>query len=92
MDGSPHARFCADLDEVLSEVREIIVAKNEAYGDSVLTPVRCFAKQMTVSDGISVRLDDKISRLMRGQDAGEDPKLDLIGYLLIDRIAKKRGV
>jgi len=38
---------------------------------------------------ICMRLDDKLSRIARGQVAGEDVTLDLIGYLVLLRVADK---
>jgi len=35
-------------------------------------------------------MDDKLSRLARGDEAGEDVYMDLIGYLVIREIAKLR--
>ena len=37
-----------------------------------------------------LRIDDKISRLMRGAAAGEDVERDLLGYLVLLRIARTR--
>jgi hypothetical protein len=62
--------------------------ENIAYGNSALDPVRCFSKADPVEQ-IKVRIDDKLSRLMRGHDAGEDTITDLIGYLVLLKIAKK---
>lgn len=76
------------LDAVLSEVREMLLAKNRAYGNSALDPVRIFSRANPVEQ-IRVRLDDKISRLMRGADAGEDTELDLLGYLILLRVAMR---
>ena len=40
---------------------------------------------------INVRLDDKLSRLQSAQgDDTEDAEMDLIGYLILKRIAKCR--
>ena len=36
-----------------------------------------------------MRIDDKLSRLARGRAAGEDVTLDLIGYLILLRVAEK---
>ena len=36
-----------------------------------------------------MRLDDKLSRIARGQAAGEDVTLDLIGYLVLLRLAER---
>ena len=76
--------------ETCDEIKEILLAKNKAYGDSVFNPVRIFSKASPMEQ-INVRLDDKISRLMRGEDAGEDPELDFIGYLIIKRAAERRN-
>ena len=69
-------------------ISDLLVEKNRAYGDSALSPVRIFSKADPVEQ-IKVRLDDKISRLARGSAAGEDVILDLIGYLVLLRIAQK---
>lgn len=81
--------FQSDLDTVLNIIREILVSKNIAYGDSALDPIRIFSKVDTLEQ-INVRIDDKLSRLARGSLAGEDVYMDLIGYLIIREIAKKR--
>jgi hypothetical protein len=82
--------FEADLDRALGEVRAMLVAKNRAYGDSALNPVRVFSRA-DAAEQIRVRLDDKISRLVRGQAAGEDVVQDLLGYLVLLRIAETRA-
>lgn len=71
-----------------SEIADMLVAKNAAYGNSALDPVRVFSKADPVEQ-LRVRIDDKLSRIMRGSDAGEDVILDLIGYLVLLRIAEK---
>ena len=68
----------------------MLFEKNRAYGDSALAPVRVFSKAPT-DEQIRVRLDDKISRLMRGEAAGEDPEWDLMGYLVLLRVVKRRS-
>jgi hypothetical protein len=83
-------RFQRNLNEVLDEVRNMLITKNEAYGDSALNPVRVFSKANPIEQ-IDVRIDDKLSRLARGDQAGEDVYLDLVGYLVIRRIAQKRN-
>ena len=71
-------------------ISDLLVEKNRAYGDSALSPVRIFSKADPVEQ-IKVRLDDKISRLARGSATGEDVILDLIGYLVLLRIAQKES-
>jgi hypothetical protein len=83
-------KFKEDVDEVLDAVGAMLIAKNEAYGNSALDPVRIFSKVSPVEQ-ILVRIDDKLSRLARGDNAGEDVEMDLLGYLVILRIARKRS-
>lgn len=70
------------------EVQRILLEKNAAYGNSALEPIRIFSRADAVEQ-IRVRLDDKLSRLARGHAAGEDVILDLIGYLILLRIAMR---
>lgn len=81
--------FANEVDQVLREIRTMLIAKNEAYGDAALNPVRIFSKA-DVMEQLKVRIDDKLSRLARGQNAGEDVIHDLTGYLVMYRIAANR--
>ena len=81
--------FESDLNTAVEEIRSLLLKKNEAYGDSALNPVRIFSKSDTLEQ-LNVRIDDKLSRLSRGDQAGEDVILDLLGYLLIYRIQQNR--
>ncbi len=88
--------FRADLRKVLQELETGLIEKNDAYGDSALNPVRCFARDLDTEAQIRVRLDDKLSRIMRGElkfgsdVAAEDVMRDLLGYLVLYRIAQLR--
>jgi hypothetical protein len=84
---STNTTFESRVCTVLDGIRDMLVSKNAVYGDSALNPVRVFSKAGAVEQ-IRVRIDDKISRLQRGSDAGEDTVLDLIGYLVLLRIAE----
>ena len=70
------------------EIERVLLEKNAAYGNSALQPVRIFSRA-DATEQIRVRIDDKLSRLARGQAAGEDVVLDLIGYLVLLRIAQR---
>lgn len=89
-DGAPLLEFHELLDEELGTIRSMLVRKNEAYGNSALDPLRIFSQADTVEQ-LKVRIDDKLSRLQRGFDAGEDTELDLVGYLILLRIAKRHA-
>lgn len=88
--------FRADLRRVLDSIEQELIRKNDAYGDSALNPVRCFAREMDAEAQIRVRLDDKLSRIMRGEIrpgtdvAAEDVMKDTLGYLVLYQIAKLR--
>lgn len=69
------------------EIARLLIDKNISYGDSALSPSRIFAQ----SDGIEqlkVRIDDKLNRVKNSQGyAGDNDIDDLIGYLILLKIA-----
>lgn len=71
-------------------LRDMLLEKNAAYGNSALDPLRIFSKADPVEQ-ILVRLDDKLSRLKRGSSAGEDVEKDILGYLILLRIARRKA-
>jgi hypothetical protein len=78
-----HGKFCDAVDTVLEEFGEMLKEKNKKYGNSALHPVRVFSKA-DAKEQIKVRLDDKISRLVRGTgEETEDVYKDLTGYLFL---------
>ena len=80
--------FAAQVYTLLQEVGDMLKSKNAAYGDAALTPLRVFSR-LDNAAGIRVRLDDKLSRIARGDGSGdEDAVKDLLGYLLLLRIAE----
>jgi len=83
--GAPSAE--AIIEECL-RLAGFLARKNKAYGDSALKPVRVLSKA-DPAEQIRVRLDDKLSRLVRGELAGEDAILDLVGYYILLKIAER---
>jgi len=79
------------ISEECDALKTMLLEKNRAYGDSALAPVRIFSRADPVEQ-IRVRLDDKLSRLARGSAAGEDVINDLLGYLILLRIAERKKV
>jgi len=85
-----HEKFCGAVDIVLAEFGAMLKEKNKKYGNSALHPVRVFSKA-DAKEQIKVRLDDKISRLVRGTgDDTEDVYLDLTGYLILYMILDRK--
>ena len=76
------------IDKVCDEVKAMLLDKNRKYGDSALNPLRIFSKADPIEQ-INIRIDDKLSRVASSQDDDiEDAELDLIGYLILKRVAK----
>ena len=82
--------------EIAEAMRDLLLYKNEKYGDSALHPKRIFHKGNAVSS-ILIRLDDKLSRVMENND--QLPRIndvaDIIGYctlLLVGMGAKKEDI
>jgi hypothetical protein len=79
------------IKRVVSKIEKMLIAKNRAYGDSALEPVRVFSKAENIEQ-LYVRIDDKLSRVKRGHEyPGDDTISDLIGYLVLLLVAKERN-
>ena len=74
--------------EVGKEVIDMLIEKNESYGDSALEPANIFANGDAV-ENLSARIDDKLMRIKsQGINSySEDNVKDLIGYLILLKIA-----
>lgn len=75
--------------ETTNELRNLLLRKNKAYGNSALEPLNVFSQQNAV-DSLCARLDDKLSRIKNKglNDKTEDTLFDLAGYLILLIIAK----
>lgn len=72
-------------------IRDLLLDKNRKYGDSAVNPCRIFSRADAIEQ-INVRIDDKLSRIASAQDDdNEDAELDLIGYLILKRVAQRAG-
>lgn len=78
-----------EIADECGRIARMLIEKNRAYGDSALDPVRMFS-QADAIEQLKVRIDDKLSRLKRGSAAGEDVIGDLLGYLVLLKIAMRR--
>ena len=78
--------FRTQVQAVLKEIEDLLVEKNESYGDSALNPVKVFS-DLDVDERLNVRIDDKLQRLSSGREFGqEDTVQDLMGYLVLKRV------
>lgn len=74
--------------KVCRQVEEMLIDKNTAYGDSAIHPLRIFSSA-SAREQLYVRLDDKLSRIKRGEDTDKVPeneRLDAVGYLILDLV------
>ena len=83
----------AQIALVCDDIKDLLLEKNRKYGDSALNPNRIFSKADAVEQ-ILVRIDDKLNRIQKGAGLlanDEDVVSDLIGYLVLLKIALKRA-
>ena len=73
------------------EVAQMLIEKNVSYGDSALNPIRLFSGADS-QEQLKVRIDDKLNRIKNAQGfAGDNDIDDLIGYLVLLKIAKSQS-
>lgn len=70
--------------EVMDSMKDLLLYKNELYGDAALNPKKIFYKGNS-TNSILIRLDDKIGRVMANSD--DIPRIndtvDIVGYLIL---------
>jgi len=89
--GETPTATAAAIARVCDDVKEMLLTKNRAYGDSATAPLRVFSRA-PAEEALLVRIDDKLSRIARGHEhANDDTVLDLIGYLVLLRVARGGG-
>ena len=82
----------AQISAICDDVKELLLYKNSKYGNSALEPVRIFSKASNIEQ-LLVRIDDKLNRIKKGAGLlaeDEDVVMDLIGYLVLLKIALKK--
>ena len=71
--------------EIGENTIEMLIEKNQSYGDSALNPLGIFGNKDAVTS-LGARIDDKLARISTlGLDLyhAEDNVKDLIGYLIL---------
>ena len=70
--------------EITDSMKDLLLYKNEKYGDSALSPNNIFYKGNS-TNSILIRLDDKIGRIKNNPDS--TPRVndicDIIGYCIL---------
>ena len=78
-----------NIEKKCRELKELLLRKNDAYGNSALEPLGVFSSCKS-SEGIKIRLDDKLKRIANAGlvDDTEDTLIDIAGYIILLMIAK----
>ena len=70
--------------EITDSMKDLLLYKNEKYGDSALSPKNIFYKGDS-TNSILIRLDDKIGRIKNNPDS--TPRVndvcDIVGYCIL---------
>jgi hypothetical protein len=76
------------IDKVCKQVATFLKEKNISYSGSAFKTSGVFSG-MSAIDKIHVRIDDKITRLISGNEyRGDDTMKDLLGYLILERAVR----
>jgi hypothetical protein len=83
--------FHEEVYQVLSEITEMLIAKNQKYGNSAIEPIGIFS-DLDPEEGLKVRIDDKLKRIKNGSLDKDDEDVinDLIGYLVLLKILHRK--
>ena len=70
--------------EITDSIKDLLLYKNEKYGDSALSPKNIFYKGDS-TNSILIRLDDKIGRIKNNPDSipRVNDVCDIIGYCIL---------
>jgi len=91
MDNDELSQTAVLIAKICDDIRDLLLRKNQAYGNSALEPIRVFSKANSCEQ-ILVRIDDKLNRIKQGANIlteDEDVLQDLIGYLILLKVWKK---
>lgn len=75
-------RFNELKNSVLNSVSEVLIEKNRKYGNAALEPIGLFYKGNSTTS-ITIRIDDKISRVRNADELRKNDMFDLLGYSLL---------
>jgi len=78
-----------NIENKCHQLKELLLKKNDAYGDAALQPLGVFSSCNAVA-GIKLRLDDKLKRIANAGlvEDTEDTLIDIAGYIILLMIAK----
>ena len=69
------------IKQVTTSIQEILIEKNNRYGDSALEPLE--GSKYSPEDGIKIRLTDKVKRIINSTDLRKNDLFDILGYIIL---------
>lgn len=80
------------IKDILEKVTDVLIYKNNKYGNSAIYPKRIFYKGDSINS-ILVRLDDKLGRIINNNGIIRvNDVVDIIGYLTLLLVAKRTDI
>lgn len=71
-----------NIKQTCDSLNRLLQEKNKRYGNSALEPLGIFNKN-SASEGIMVRLDDKLMRVKNSNELRKNDVSDIMGYLVL---------
>lgn len=75
------------ISETMKNLADFLIAKNKNYGNSALKPLKVF-NNVEPTNGICVRIDDKLSRIANAKELRKNDLVDLAGYVILLLVQK----
>lgn len=75
------------ISHILESLNKLLQEKNKRYGNSALEPLGIFNKGDS-TDGILIRLDDKLQRIKNSTELRKNDVADIMGYLTLLCVSK----
>ena len=76
------------IQETLLSLNTLLQEKNKRYGNAALNPLGIFNKN-SATEGILIRLDDKLQRVKNSDILRKNDIADLMGYLTLLCVEKE---
>ncbi len=70
------------IEQITTSLNNLLQVKNKNYGSSALSPLGVFNKN-GATEGIKVRLDDKLMRVKNSDILRKNDIADIMGYLVL---------
>ena len=87
INNTQEAPLANEIKAVVKSIHDVLIEKNKRYGNSATDPKKMFSK-LEAEEGILLRLDDKVNRIMNSTELRKNDIFDMIGYLTLLSVQK----